>query len=431
MNIRKIAVNVLFEVLARGRSLTTTLDQAKSCLPAGRDRALLQSLCYGTLRWYFRLDRILKLLLRKPINKKDLDIYVLALLGLYQIAYTRVKPYAAVAETVAAAEHKKWAKPLLNAVLRTYLRGREEFDQVTDRDASSRTSHPAWLLAELQRFWPDHAEAICAANNTLPPMVLRVNRKRCSRDEYLEILKAEVVQAFPVEFSPEAVQLVDAVDVERLPGFHAGLVSVQDCAAQFAARLIDAKAGHRVLDACAAPGGKTAHILESATSLQEMVAIDINPNRAARITQNLDRLGLKATVFAADVLDRSSWWDGELFDRILLDVPCSATGVIRRHPDIKLLRQPEDIEAVSETQQNLLAAAWSMLAPGGLLVYATCSVLAQENHEQIARFMESHNDAREIPIESIRGIRCPYGSQILPGGSGMDGFYYARLSRDL
>ncbi|MGH8560228.1 MAG: 16S rRNA (cytosine(967)-C(5))-methyltransferase RsmB [Methylococcales bacterium] len=429
MNIRAIAAEVLCRVLADGRSLTTALEPAKSKLPAGRDRALLQSLCYGALRWYFRLDLILKYLLGKPIKKKDFDIYVLALLGLYQIAYTRVKPYAAVAETVAAASHKKWAKALLNAVLRNYLRQREDLDKMADRDASGRTAHPDWLLRELHRSWGEFADAICAENNSLPPMVLRVNRTRCTQEDYIRMLKAADLDAFPIEFNPDGVHLAKAVDVEKLPGFYEGLVSVQDGAAQFAARILGAQAGHRVLDACAAPGGKTAHILELTPGLAEMVAIDVHPERAADISRNLDRLGLKATVLAGDLLDRSAWWDGRLFDRILLDVPCSATGVIRRHPDIKVLRRPEDIPVLADRQEKMLEAGWSMLAPAGLLVYSTCSVLRQENHEQIERFMKSHDNVLERPIEANRGIRCPVGRQILPGESGMDGFYYACLSR--
>ncbi len=416
-------------MLGDGRSLTAALEAAKSRLPPGRERAFLQSLCFGTLRWYFRLDLILKHLLAKPIKKKDFDIHVLALLGLYQIAYTRVKLYAAVAETVAAASHKKWAKALLNAVLRNYLRQREELDKLADREASSRTAHPDWLLCELHRSWPSHAEAICVENNRLPPMALRVNRTRCTRDDYIHRLKASDLDAFPVAFNPDGVHLANAIDVEKLPGFYEGLVSIQDGAAQFAARILGAQTGHRVLDACAAPGGKTAHILELTPGLGEMVAIDIHPERAADISSNLDRLGLQATVLAGDLLDRSAWWDGRLFDRILLDVSCSATGVIRRHPDIKVLRRPEDIAVLADRQEKMLVAAWSMLAPAGLLVYSTCSVLKQENHEQIERFLKSHDNALEWPIEANWGTRCPAGRQILPGESGMDGFYYACLSR--
>lgn len=416
-------------MLGDGRSLTAVLEPAKSRLSSSRERALLQSFCYGTLRWLFRLDRILNHLLDKPIKKKEFDIYVLALLGLYQIAHTRVKPYAAVAETVAAASHKKWAKALLNAVLRGYLRRREEIDKIVDREASGRTAHPDWLLHELKRSWPDHVDAICAANNCLAPMVLRVNRKRCSRDDYIRMLKAADLEAFPVEFNPDAVHLRKAVDVEKLPGFVEGLVSVQDGAAQFAVQLLGAQARHRVLDACAAPGGKTAHVLERNPELVEMLAIDIDPERVAKLSRNLDRLGLQATVLAGDLLDRSAWWDGRMFDRILLDAPCSATGVIRRHPDIKVLRRPEDIAELADGQEKMLGAAWAMLAPDGLLVYSTCSVLMQENHEQIERFMKSHDNAVEIPIEAAWGIRCSVGRQILPGQSGMDGFYYACLAR--
>ncbi|MGR9108032.1 MAG: 16S rRNA (cytosine(967)-C(5))-methyltransferase RsmB, partial [Gammaproteobacteria bacterium] len=424
------AAGVLCEVLGSGRSLTAALASAKIGLASSRESALLQSLCYGTLRRYFRLQFILEQLLKKPLKKKDLDIHVLALLGLYQIAYTRVKPYAAVAETVAAARHKQWAKPLLNAILRSYLRERETLDRLADHDETARSGLPAWLLNELRRCWPEQAEAICEANHLEPPMVLRVNRRRGSRDRYLQLLQSEGLAAAATEFNEDAVVLHQAVDVARLPGFDEGLVSVQDGAAQFAAYLIDAKPGQRVLDACAAPGGKTAHLLELNPSLAEMVAVDINPERASRIAQNLERLGLTARIVTADLLDFSAWWDRRLFDRILLDAPCSASGVIRRHPDIKILRRPEDLAILSDKQEKLLAACWSMLAPGGRLVYATCSVLSQENHEQIARFMKSHEDARENPIEQRWGIRCPVGRQILPGESGMDGFYYACLSRE-
>lgn len=429
MNSRKVAAEVLCTVLGQGRSLTAALDHARPAVPSSRDRALVQSLCYGTLRWYFRLDAILAQLLKRPVKQKDLDIRVLALLGLYQIAHTRVKAHAAVAETVAAASHKPWAKSLLNAILRSYQRERESLDRIADLDPSGRSAHPVWLLDGLRRYWPQHLDEICEANNTLPPMVLRVNRKKCDRDAYLKMLNSAEMDASTLEFTPDALLLAKPVDVERLPGFSEGLVSVQDAAAQFAAYLLDSQSGERILDACAAPGGKTAHILERVPSLQEVWALDIDAERAARISANLKRLGLEATVRTGDLLDPSVWWDGRPFERILLDAPCSATGVIRRHPDIKVLRRPSDIDVLAETQQKLLESAWRMLAPGGVLVYSTCSVLSQENHEQIARFMKSHPEAEEIPIEARWGIACPFGRQILPGQSGMDGFYYARLSR--
>lgn len=428
MNTRAIAAQVLVQVLAGGRSLTPALEAAKSRLPEGRERALLQLLCYGTLRWYFRLDVILDELLVKPLKKKDFDIRVLALSGLYQIAYTRIKPYAAVAETVAAAASKKSAKALLNAVLRNYLRKREELDRKADTKPAGRTAHPDWLWKEFERSWPEQTDAICTANNQPPPMNLRVNRTRSSRDDYIGLLKARDLEAGAVEFNPQAVHLAQAVDVSELPGFDDGLVSVQDCGAQFAAHLLGAQSGQRVLDACAAPGGKTAHILELAPDA-ELVAIDVDPQRANRISRNLDRLGLKATVMAADFLETSAWWDGLAFDRILLDVPCSATGVIRRHPDIKVLRRPEDIPVLALRQKKMLQQAWSMLAPDGLLVYSTCSVLSRENLEQIEDFLRSHDDALERPIDANWGLGCAVGRQILPGQAGMDGFYYACLAR--
>lgn len=430
MNIRKTAADVLCEVLRDGRSLTAALETSKRKLSDAKDRGLLQSFCYGTLRWYFRLDVILIQLLRKPIKKGQFEIRVLALLGLYQLAFSRVKPYAAVSETVAAVGHQRWARSFLNAVLRSYQRNREHFDAVADREDQSRTAHPGWLFRELKQSWPDNVEEICMANNSLPPMVLRVNQKKCNRKQYLEILDRVGLKAHPTEFSPDAIHLDQPVDVDRLPEFHRGFVSVQDSAAQLAAQLLDPAPGHRVLDACAAPGGKTAHILEHYPSIKELVAIDIDPKRVIRISENLDRLDLGATILVGDLMDHSAWWNGQLFDRILLDAPCSATGVIRRHPDIKILRRPEDIDFLSETQEKLLGVAWSMLAPGGMLVYSTCSVLPIENHEQIVRFINSHPDAKENIIEKSWGRSCPRGRQTLPGEHGMDGFYYACLSKN-
>ena len=389
----------------------------------------MQNLCFGTLRWYYRLDKILSHLLEKPLKTKDLDIRVLTLLGLYQIAYTRMKPYAAVSETVAAVGRKTWAKPLLNAILRSYLRKKDELDRRADQDLVSRTAHPEWFIRAVQQAWPDQAEAICAANNCQPPMVLRVNRKRCNRDYYLHLLENGDFQAEPLAFGEDGIRLKKPVEVEKLPGFFDGLVSVQDGAAQLAAEILGAQSGHRVLDACAAPGGKTAHLLELGAPFTKLVAVDIDPDRTRSIEENLARLGLQATVHVADFAEFAALPSQDFFDRILLDVPCSATGVIRRHPDIKLLRRPQDIENLCVSQQILLEAAWALLAPGGILVYSTCSVLTQENNEQIERFMNRHPEARELPIDAQWGIRCDFGRQILPGEADLDGFYYARLQR--
>ncbi len=393
-----------------------------------KERAFVQALSYGTVRWYFRLDRILRSLLDKPLKSKDIDVRVLALLGLYQIADTRVKPYAAVAETVAAAGGKKsWAKPLLNALLRRYLREREQLDRLADATEVGASAHPDWMLAAIRQDWPQQAADILAANNRPPPMVLRVNTLQCSRTAYLDRLAAQGVDADASTVCDTAVILSTPVDVEQLPGFRQGVVSVQDSAAQLAAKLLDLRPGQRVLDACAAPGGKTLHILEACPAVAELVAVDVVPERAARIRENLHRAGLDATVLTADAALPAQWWNGVPFDRVLLDAPCSALGVIRRHPDIKLLRQPEDLPVLVERQRALLEAAWSMLAPGGLLLYATCSLLRQENEQQIRWFLDGHPDAREWSIDAPWGVAGACGRQIITGASGMDGFFYARL----
>lgn len=426
-NSRSIAADLLCRVIEDGQSLTAALEQARLDLLASRDRAFVQALCYGVMRWYFRLDFLLGRLLHKPL--KDADVRVLALLGLYQIAYTRVKPHAAVAETVAALRDKPWAKSLLNAVLRNYLRERERLDALADNSDVAASAHPRWLLDALRADWPAQAETIIAANNDQPPMVLRLNRKRCDREKYLALLAEGGIAAAASPLCACALTLDLPVDVAVLPGFAEGWVSVQDTAAQLAASLLDVKAGHRVLDVCAAPGGKTMHILETCPDLRALIAVDIDGERLTRVRQNLARGGLSAELIAGDACEPSSWWDGTAFDRILLDAPCSATGVIRRHPDIKLLRRREDIDALCRTQQKMLEAVWPLLTPGGMLLYATCSILRRENHDQVSAFLRSHDDAFDMPIEAEWGIAEGVGRQILTGEGGMDGFYYARIGR--
>lgn len=429
MNTRVIAAQILRCVLLDHRSLNAALSQFDGQLPSTQDRSFVRSLCYGTLRWYFRLDAILTLLLRKPLRNKDTDIKVLALLGLYQICYTRVKPYAAVSETVAAVGKKIWAKSLLNGLFRTYLRSQEKFDALADKSRQGLSAHPGWLEQEIRGNWPDSADDILRANNAHPPMVLRANRQKITRNQYIEILAEADISAKSIDFAADALVLESPVDISRLPGFSDGLVSVQDAAAQQAAELLDLMPGYRVLDACAAPGGKTTHILQVCADLSELVAVDIDADRASKIERDLDRVGCSASVVVADMTKPKTWWQGFSFDRILLDAPCSATGVIRRHPDIKFLRNELDIEKLCELQQCLLDVAWQMLVPGGELLYATCSILKQENCHQIRKFLDANTDAQHVPLEIDWGLEQTLGWQILPGDRNTDGFYYAKLKK--
>ncbi len=371
-------------VLQDGHSLTTALESALQSVESAKDRAFVQALCYGVCRTYHRLDFILNELLEKPL--KDQAVKALALVGLYQLKYMRVKPHAAVSETVLAASKKPWAKALINALLRGYLREQESLEQKADNLKEAAVSHPYWLIKQIEQDWPEQAQQILLENNQQPPMALRVNLARINRDHYLQLLSDQGIVAVPVSLCPSAVILNKPVTVDLLPGFAEGLVSVQDTAAQLAAGLLGVQSGHRVLDVCAAPGGKAAHILESRPQLKELVAVDVDASRMQRVSDNLQRLKLPATLIVGDAAKPKEWWDGQLFDRILLDAPCSALGVIRRHPDIKLLRRTEDIQQLQSLQKDILHAVWPLLTPGGIMLYATCSVLKQEN-EQANRYL--------------------------------------------
>ncbi len=403
------------------------LDSALQTIESSKDRAFVQAICYGVCRYYYRLDFILSQLLDKPL--KDTSIKALALVGLYQLGFMRVKPYAAISETVAAVGKKAWAKGLINALLRNYLRKQTELEAAADNTLSAATSHPDWLIEQISQSWPEQSAQIFAQNNLQPPMSLRVNLSKISRDNYLQQLNQHDISGTAPPQCASAIILHKPVAVELLPGFAQGLISVQDSAAQLAAELLDVQTGDRVLDLCAAPGGKTAHILESQPHLKELIAVDIDDSRMVRVSENLQRLQLQATQIVADAATPQDWWDNIPFQRILLDAPCSALGVIRRHPDIKLLRRVEDIAQLQVLQKNLLEAAWSMLAIGGTLLYATCSILKSENEQQAAAFLATHSDAIEWPILSDWGMIRPVGKQIISGESGMDGFYYARFKK--
>jgi 16S rRNA (cytosine967-C5)-methyltransferase len=435
MNARAVAAKVIRDVVGSTMPLDAALQQNIGLLKSPADQALVQELSYGVLRWWFRLQEIAQGLLQKPMKPKDLDVFCLLLVGLYQLQYTRIPPHAAVSETVTAVRQlkKAWADKLLNAILRRQLREAEQkAEHKTDNSAFSpeaRWAHAAWLLQELQAAWPQHWQAIVEANNQRPPMTLRVNRQKITRDAYLDRLRERGMDAKAAQYAGVGIVLEQAVNVEKLPGFAQGLVSVQDSAAQLAAPLMQLHAGQRVLDVCAAPGGKTAHLLELSDRAAQVVALDIDAQRLARVEQNLQRLGLSATLICGDAADPASWWDGAAFDRILLDAPCSATGVIRRHPDIKVLRQPQDVQRVSERQQRLLDAVWPLLKPGGMLIYATCSVLPVENEIQVARFIERNQNACYQRLEVPWGHDRPNGRQIFPGEQDMDGFYYASITK--
>ncbi|ARB28804.1 16S rRNA (cytosine(967)-C(5))-methyltransferase RsmB [Pseudomonas tolaasii] len=428
MNPRLAAAKALAAVLngkaSLNSSLPTQLDKVED-----RDRGFTQDLAFGTARWQPRLSALAAKLLQKPFKAADADVEALLLVGLYQLLYTRVPAHAAIGETVGCADKlkKPWAKALLNAVLRRAQRESEALLAELEHDPVVRTAHPRWLQKSLKAFWPEQWEAICAANNAHPPMILRVNRRHHSRDAYLQLLTDAGINATPCVYSVDGIVLEAATDVRSLPGFADGWISVQDEAAQLAADLLDLAPGQRVLDACCAPGGKTCHILEVEKDLAGVVAVDLEAKRLVRVRENLARLGLSADLIAADGRDTATWWDGKPFQRILLDAPCSATGVIRRHPDIKLTRQPDDIAALAVLQGELLDALWPTLEVGGILLYATCSTLPTENTEVIEAFLARTSGARELDLATGAGIKQPHGRQLLAQEGGHDGFYYAKL----
>ncbi|MEA2080500.1 MAG: 16S rRNA (cytosine(967)-C(5))-methyltransferase RsmB [Pseudomonadota bacterium] len=428
---RKIAAQMVFRVLDQGESLNSLLGPQLAKLSDPRQRALAQELTFGTLRWCYRLEAVLGRLLKKPLKKKDRDVHALLLVGLYQLLFLEIPPHAAVSETVGVVRQlgKAWAAGLVNGVLRHAQRQSSALLESVDSTAQARWSHPDWWIKRLQQDWPQDWQHILEANNQRPPMVLRVNVSRTDRRAYLQQLKQAGIEAEPSPFPDTAIRLEWPVAVDSLPGFSHGLVSVQDGAAQLSASLLKLERGQRVLDACAAPGGKTGHMLESVPDLGVLIAIDSDERRLTKVRENLQRLQFYAQSLAADAGNPESWWDGEPFDRILLDAPCSASGVVRRHPDIKLLRQSGDVQTLSQQQQRLLDALWPLLASGGILLYVTCSVFKQENSDALRAFLDRHDDAAELALRFPWGKALPVGRQLLPGEQGMDGFYFARLTK--
>jgi len=408
----KDAIDVLSGVLGKGQPLEFKKHHSSLC----------KQLCYGVLRDYYRLVYFRDSLLTK--KTKHLDLNILLLCGIYSICELNRPAYASVNAVVETASiiKKPWAKGLVNGVLRNFQRRREALTDSIDKDVN--LNHPAWLIDELRQAWPEQADSIMAANNCPAPMTLRVNLSKTDLTTYQALLKNDSLTAKEIPMVPSALQLQDAVPVESLPGFSEGLVSVQDEASQLVAPLLDAKPGQRILDACAAPGGKTCHILEMHADLN-LLAMDWDRHRIDKIQENLDRLGTTCKVTRTDFLT----YTGEKFDRILLDVPCSATGIIRRHPDIKLLRERDDVDKLSITQSRLLANAWDYLETGGELLYSTCSVLPQENELVVSDFANKRDDLVVLPVDITEGIPLTIGRQLFPTIDGHDGFYIARLQK--
>ncbi|MBS0358325.1 MAG: 16S rRNA (cytosine(967)-C(5))-methyltransferase RsmB [Proteobacteria bacterium] len=429
MKPRTLAAQIIHTLLQERRSLSDLLPEYFEKLDDARDQGLVQELCFGVCRWYEQLKAIADSLLNQPCS--DPEVEVVILLGLYQLLYLRMPSHAIVSETVEVVHElkKTSAKGLVNAILRNFLRQKEEILKKLEGNLVAETSHPKWFIDQIKKDWPSEWQTILAANNQYPPMNLRVNRLHGSREIYLKRLGEQKIGAHASKYCENGITLQEAVPVFELPGFKEGDVSVQDLSAQFAAELLDLKPNQFVLDACAAPGGKTTHILESEPKLSRLVAVEQDPKRLTRIQENCERLKLSAELICADANQIEQWWDGQYFDRILLDAPCSATGVIRRHPDIKLLRQKTDIAALARAQLELLKSCWKVLKPGGRLVYVTCSVLSEENVWVLERFISLNADAKALKIEAIWGIPRKIGRQILPGWKNMDGFYYAILNK--
>ncbi|EEP90763.1 16S rRNA (cytosine(967)-C(5))-methyltransferase RsmB [Yersinia kristensenii] len=421
-NLRSIAAKAISQVLDQGQSLSTVLPRLHKNI-SDKDRALLQELCFGTLRVLPQLEWCIKQLMARPMTGKQRIFHYLIMVGLYQLIYTRIPPHAALAETVegATALKRPQLKGLINGVLRQFQRQQVELlERAANND--SHYLHPSWLLARIKQAYPDQWQQIVDANNQKPPMWLRVSRLHNSRSKYLELLKQANIDALPHDFYPDAVRLITPCAVSTLPGFELGWVTVQDASAQGCVDLLDPQNGEQILDLCAAPGGKTTHILEAAPKAH-VLAIDIDEQRLSRVKENLQRLKLHADVRVGDGRIPDEWCGDQQFDRILLDAPCSATGVIRRHPDIKWLRRDSDIADLAQLQSEIIEAIWPKLKKGGVMVYATCSILPEENQQQIATFLQRHSEAELVET----GTTSAPGRQNLPHPEDGDGFYYAKL----
>jgi len=433
-NARAIAATQLANVIAHGHAYDPdSISSIKGVDPElldTRDLGLIREICFGTLRHYFLLDTLIKPLLKKPLSRKDADVYSLLLAGLYQLRFMRTPVHAAINSSVEACKEigKPWAKGLVNAVLRNLIRQElHRIDSFANASTASRFSHPEWLYKQLQNDWPEHIKQIIEYNNTPPPMTLRL-ADSLDTSAYLETLATAAIEAVGNPLCESAITLSKAAATSVLPGFAEGKISVQDAGAQLAANLLDLASGQRVLDACAAPGGKSIHMLQLLSDIR-LTALDKQPSRLTKLERDLERCQLSANVICADAANPGTWWKGELFDRILVDAPCSGTGIISHHPDIKLLRRPKDAAQFATQQIKLLNALWELLKPGGKLLYCTCSILPAENSKVVSTFLEQQPEACLETLDLPKAVDTLNGYQLLPNKGKNGGFFYARLSK--
>ena len=432
--LRAQASLAILEVIDNGCSLRKVLKEKQQKFDNDKDRALFKEICFGTIRWYYQLESIANQILNEPLPTKHHDIKYLICCGIYQIQDMRIPEYAAVNETVNATKllNKPWAIKLVNRILRGYLRKQKSYSKKFKTEQAE-FAHPQWLIDIIKTDWPEHWQKILNANNTKPPFALRINRIKTSATDYAALLETENISTTRQPDFPDALIVDDPMATTKLPGYKEGLFSVQDLSGQKVVELLDLKEGDTLLDACAAPGSKTCHIVEAQPKLKKLVAIDIDAERLLRVRENLTRLQLPIDSLKM-VLDDAShtkqWWDGEQFDHILLDAPCSAIGVIRRHPDIKLLRRHEDINKQAQLQHLLLKTLWPLLKPEGKLLYTTCSVLRDENDKMIHQFLNETKSAKEQKLSIPGCINLKHGCQFLPSEqNGPDGFYYCLLKK--
>lgn len=423
-SLRTHACEVVYALQNQQSNLDALLKKhGKQLSPA--DQRHLQSLCYGICREWFHLAEIESKLLDKPLKARDQILSAIVRCGLYELGWMRSKDYAVVSEyvNVTVIEGRPWARGLINAVLRQFIRKQSEL-KMQRQGIEALWNHPAWLIEAIQTAWPDHWERVLVENNVHPPMTLRINRLKSTASEYLQTLVAHGIDCIAGS-APDSIRLTEPRPVHDLPGFSDGVVSVQDESSQWASIALDPQPSERILDACAAPGGKTCHLLEMASC--DVTALDISEQRLTLIKENLIRLGLRAHLHPADASHVDGWWDQQPFDALLIDLPCSATGVIRRHPDVRLMRSESALRSLTGMQSMILDAVWTTLKPGGRALVTTCSVLPQENDVQIENFLKHHSDASIAKLDGIPGIKTSCGIQQLPDHSGGDGFYYALL----